>query len=543
MSGCIGHQSSHTGQLFDLLIGTTGSGVSHHEDVIVFIQSVEQCFCQRIVGLLPGIYNLFVTLFVCNQTTFEVSCNLVYRCLCFGEHFRLLRRHGHIGNGYGHGCTGGVFISGCLDIVQNLCGFGSSVCIDNFFQNLFQLFLGNEEINLKRKLVTRNRTVYVSQILRQNLIEEESSECGAYVLLHYSTIFHLFFAADGNLGLQGNVSVLVCQDGFVHIAEEASFALLARTLLCQIVDTKNHILGRNGYRTTIGRFQQVVRRKKHETALCLRFYRQRQMDSHLVTVEVGVECGTNQRVQLNRFTFYQNRLERLDTQTMQRRGTVQHNRMLFDDVLENVPYLRLEFLDHFLCIFDVMCSAVGNQLFHNERFKQLDCHFFRQTALVNLQFRSYDDNRTAGVVNTFTKKVLTETAGFTFQHVGQRFQRTVSRTGYRTAAAAVVDQGINCLLEHTFLVAHDDIRRTELQQSLQTVVTVDDTAVQVIQVGCCKTSSVKLYHRTQIRRNNRNRIKNHPLRTVSGLTECLNNLKSLDDAGSLLSGRIFKTCL
>ena len=190
-----------------------------------------------------------------------------------------------------------------------------------------------------------------------------------------------------------------------------------------------------------------------------------------------------------------------------------------------------------------MCSTVGNQLFHNERFEQLDCHFFRQTALVNLQFRSYDDNGTAGIVNTFTKKVLTETAGFTLQHVRQRFQRTVSRTGNRTATASVVDQGINCLLKHTFLVAHDDIRCTELQQSLQTVVTVDDTAVQIIQVGCCKTSSVKLYHRTQIRRNNRNRIKNHPLRTVSGLTECLNNLKSLDDAGSLLSGRIFETCL
>ena len=116
------------------------------------------------------------------------------------------------------------------------------MCIDDFFQNLFQLFLGNEEINFKSKLVTRNRTVYVSQILRQNLIEEESSECGAYVLLHYSTIFHLFFAADGNLGLQGNVSVFICQDSFIHIAEEASLALLARTLLGQIIDTKNHIL-------------------------------------------------------------------------------------------------------------------------------------------------------------------------------------------------------------------------------------------------------------------------------------------------------------
>ena len=38
-TGCICHKSTHTGKLFDLFIGTTGSGVSHHEDVVVFIKS------------------------------------------------------------------------------------------------------------------------------------------------------------------------------------------------------------------------------------------------------------------------------------------------------------------------------------------------------------------------------------------------------------------------------------------------------------------------------------------------------------------------
>ena len=176
-------------------------------------------------------------------------------------------------------------------------------------------------------------------------LKMKSSECGALRSCCITVPSAIVFVHSGLVILVCRVMypVLVCQDGFVHtLGRSLPSPFCARTLLCQIVDTKNHILGRNGYRTTIGRFQQVVRRKKHETALCLCFYRQRQMDSHLVTVEVGVECGTNQRMQLNRFTFYQDRLERLDTQTMQCRGTVQHNRMLFDDVLENVPYLRLE---------------------------------------------------------------------------------------------------------------------------------------------------------------------------------------------------------
>ena len=40
---------------------------------------------------------------------------------------------------------------------------------------------------------------------------------------------------------------------------------------------------------------------------------------------------------------------------------------------------------------------------------------------MEFQFRAYDDNGTAGVVNTLTQEVLTETALLTFQHIGKGF--------------------------------------------------------------------------------------------------------------------------
>ena len=244
-------------------------------------------------------------------------------------------------------------------------------------------------------------------------------------------------------------------------------------------------------------------------------------------------------MKLDSLTLYKDWLECLDTKSVQCRSTVQHNRMLFDYFFQNVPYFRLKSFYHLLSIFDIVCCSILNQFFHNEWFEQLDCHFFWQTTLVDLKFRSYDDNGTSRVVNTLTKQVLTETSGFTFQHIGQRFQSTVTRSGYRSSSSTVIDQSIYCFLKHTFFVSDDNIRCSKLQQSLQTVVTIDDSSVQVVQVRSCKSSSVQLYHRTQIRRNNRDNSHDHPLRTVAGLTECFYNFQSLDDSCTFLSGSFF----
>ena len=174
-------------------------------------------------------------------------------------------------------------------------------------------------------------------------------------------------------------------------------------------------------------------------------------------------------------------------------------------------------------------SQEALELFHHERAEQLNGHFLRHAALIKLEFRADDDNRTAGIVNALTEQVLTEASLLAAQHLGQRLERTVGRSGDRLAASAVVDQGIDRLLQHALLVAHDDLGRMELHQLLQAVVAVDHTAIEVIQVGGGKSAAVELHHRADFRRENRHDIENHPLGAVVRQSECLDNLQALDD--------------
>ena len=82
VTGSIGHKASHSSQLLDLLIRTSGSGVSHHEDVVVLIQASQQIVGQLIVRLLPGIDHLFITLLLGDKTAAEVLGDPVHSGLC-----------------------------------------------------------------------------------------------------------------------------------------------------------------------------------------------------------------------------------------------------------------------------------------------------------------------------------------------------------------------------------------------------------------------------------------------------------------------------
>ena len=169
----------------------------------------------------------------------------------------------------------------------------------------------------------------------------------------------------------------------------------------------------------------------------------------------------------------------------------------------------------FLSFLDVGSLAGFNKSLHYEGLEQLERHFLRKTALVNLEVRTDDDNGTAGVVDTFAEKVLTEASLLTSEHFGEGFERTVGGTCNRLAASAVVDERVYCFLEHTLFVADDDVRRVKLHQSLKSVVTVDNTSVEVVEVGSRESAAVELYHRTDFRRDYGNYVENHPLGFVA----------------------------
>ena len=143
--------------------------------------------------------------------------------------------------------------------------------------------------------------------------------------------------------------------------------------------------------------------------------RQRKVDSHLVTVEVGVEGRTCQRVKLDSLTLNQFRLEGLDTQTVQCRCTVEQHGMALHDILKDIPDDRLTTVDDLLSRLHCLHDTALDEFTDDERLVEFGCHQFGQTALTHLQLRTDNDHRTGRVVDTLTEQVLTEASLLTFQ--------------------------------------------------------------------------------------------------------------------------------
>src|ERR1700712_3821446 len=85
-----------------------------------------------------------------------------------------------------------------------------------------------------------------------------------------------------------------------------------------------------------------------------------------VTVEVCVEGGADEWVDLDGLAFDKLWLEGLDAETGKRRRTVEQHGVLRDGFLEHVPDDRTSTLDHALGGLDVLSVAQVNKALHDE---------------------------------------------------------------------------------------------------------------------------------------------------------------------------------
>src|SRR5207248_10896389 len=133
----------------------------------------------------------------------------------------------------------------------------------------------------------------------------------------------------------------------------------------------------------------------------------------------------------------------------------------------------------------------------DERLEELEGHLLRQTALVQLQFGTDDDDGAAGVIDALAEEVLAEAALLALERVGERLERTIVRALQHAAAAAVVEERVDRFLQHALLVAHDDVGRAELEQLLEAIVAVDDAAIEIVEIRRRETAAVERNERTQ----------------------------------------------
>ena len=170
------------------------------------------------------------------------------------------------------------------------------------------------------------------------------------------------------------LTFIISNQRFFRSVECQTFPFCTSTQLSNVVQTKNHILCRHSNRRTVCRIQDIMWLKHQHLCFKNSFVTQRQVNSHLVTIKVGIKCRTCQGVQLDSLTFDHLRLESLNTQTVQCRCTVQQYRMSFHYMLQNIPDHRFLTVNNFLCRLNSLNDTTFNEFTNNKRLVQFCSH-------------------------------------------------------------------------------------------------------------------------------------------------------------------------
>src|SRR4030095_2234940 len=384
-----------------------------------------------------------------------------------------------------------------------------------------------------RELLLRAATVEESDVRRPNLIEDHAADSRLDVP-RLSIAVHGLATDVGILETDAIVDLdrlLVERElDFHEVGEEGhTLALdlhLAR-ILREVVAAEHDVLRRRGDRFAARGGEESVGREHEHARFHLRFDGQWHVDRHLVAVEVRVVSCTNERVNPDGFAFDELRIRRLERQAVQGWRGVEQHRMAFGHLLENVPHFGGLLLNHLLRATNGVHVAEFLEAADDEGLEQNERHLLRKTALMELELRTDDNDRTARVVDPLAEQILTEASAFALEHVGKRLQRTIAGTSHGAAVTAVVEQRVDGFLQHALFVPDNNVRRLELQQVLETVVAVDDTTIEIVPVGGRKAAAFQWHERAKGRREDREYFEHHPLRAALRMHESLDELEAL----------------
>ncbi len=489
----------------DLLLGELG----HHD------------LADLVTGLAPDVDDLVVAFAGGHQARDVLLLDLLDLALGARDQLGLLRRHQHVVDGDRDARARGQPEARLHQLVGEDHG-------------LLQAALAEAGVDQTRDLLLLERLVDVGkrQAARQDLRQQRPARGGLdqprhghelAVVLVLGPLGQAHADTRGDLDLAAVERTLQLGD----VGEHHALAAAVDALAGGVVQPEHDVLAGHDRGLARGREQHVVGGEHQRARLHLGLDRQRHVDRHLVAVEVGVEGRADQRVQLDRLALDQHRLEGLDAQAVQGRCAVEQHRVFLDDLLEDVPDHRRAGLDLLLGGLDRGRDAHRLEAAEDEGLEQLERHQLGQAALVQLERGADDDDRAARVVDALAQQVLAEAPTLALDHVGQRLQRALVGAGHGLAAATVVEQAVDGLLQHALLVAHDDLGRLELEQPRQAVVAVDDAPVEVVEVAGGEAATVERDQRAQVRRQHRQHLHDHPVGLDARLLEGLHDLEAL----------------
>ena len=160
-----------------------------------------------------------------------------------------------------------------------------------------------------------------------------------------------------------------------------------------VIATQDDVLCRPDNWAPCRRAQDVVRGHHQNPSFDLRLYGKRDVDRHLIAVEIGVECRTHQGMKLNGLALDQHRFKRLHPESVQSGRAIQKDGVLLDDFRQDVPHLRSLVFHHLTGCLDGGHKPSLLELRIDKRLEQFEGHAVRKSALVQSQLGPNNDHR------------------------------------------------------------------------------------------------------------------------------------------------------
>ena len=486
------HKTAHTRKLTYLLHVTARARGRHHVDGVVRVERLYERVDNFVVRFVPNIDDGIVPLVLGDETAIVKFFDLDDFRFGVVEYLEFFLRDMHVENGRRDRPDSRILITHVLYRVEYDDGNGRAFTLERSVDDALDDALVDAHIDFRLEQLFVAVAGHVPEVLRYRLVEYQPTDRrrdGIAILAvdghrvrgdsHAAVLDELGgqFLAHFDLALQCNAFVEVRRFRFVGVGKHHALADRTGMIHREVVAAHDHIERRRAHGRAVGQLEYVVGREHEHTRFHLRFHGQRYVYSHLVAVEVGVERAARERVELDSPAVDEHRLERLNTQSVQGRRTVQQHGVVFYDFFEHVPHVCIGTLGYALRGLCIVRFALRDEFFYYERLEQLESHFFRHAALIELEFGTYDDNRTTGVVHALTQEVLTESTLFAAEQAREALEIAAGRALYRLAAPTVVYERVDGFLKHALLVANDYIGRAKFHQSAQPIVSVNDPAV------------------------------------------------------------------
>ncbi len=373
----IRHQAAHAGELADLLERAACARRSHHEDRVQLVQVRLHRVGNRVGRLRPDVDDRLVALVLGDQAAVVLAVNLVDARLVPGQDLLLVRRDDDVVLGDRDAGDRAVPEPKRLDRVERR----SKRMGPEAVREHQDVAVG---VRLRERLVGELELVELACVVADQLgelaidarVEDHAAGRREVQLATEAELDRLLEAdalgLDGELDAVGRVEPLRSR---IELGRVELREVLGR--IGQVVDAEHHVLGRGRKRAARGRREDVVRRQHQDPCLGLSLGGERQVDGHLVAVEVGVESVADERMDLDRLAFDEHGLERLDAEAVERRCAVQEYRMLGDHLFEDVPDLGRHRVDVLLRRLDVLHRLALDEAAHDERLEELERHQLR----------------------------------------------------------------------------------------------------------------------------------------------------------------------